>query len=746
MMMNGGQGQQILMMLRQAGDSRREDVNKYQPAQTACHEESFISDDDGSEEDHSENDKVSEDKDNDGSEEDGSSDNDDGDEVGTSVHMGREVEIDGNKDKEYVEEGKEDDDDDEGDDNKEEKEDDEGDDNDEEKEDDEDAKHEVKSISEVVQASSQENLFHLSDVEDRFQKFMSLSGKTTNALEVNVLDVSELLASAMVIEYGGYFVTVRELAKSMKKEGFVLSHVMEVGIQSIMFNLPPDSKKVLMPLRFSIWLQKMELTSKELISRFKKSNHLDRQDMSCQSLVLDAYQADRSPGFRASPSLRLAEMEPVSAATGAMGSVLGKLGALFADGHEVSNGDVESLKAELQAVHAFLKATSQAEDPGERGRRWMKEARELSYDVEDALDKFMLHSRDGSGAADNDSDGFSEKMSAWLSEAAARRRTGQEISEAISRACGAEAEDPRRDRSSTESRVSPWASTGPPLKSSEWWTEEGSNWIWSISNFLQDKRYFIMVDDVWDVQTWDTLKGAFPKGNFGSRIITTTRIHEVAKSCCASCGGRVYTCIPGRLCCQEGTSEIGGLFHLKYLRLKSKVGKLPQQIAELQSLESLEICESNATTEIPPAINQLTRLRLAVLMWEVGEEDVVILGSLPDLRHLSLTALAAGSKEGRLRVAQSHGFPSLISFQIGGEECALGLVFEAGSMPKLQNLELEFDAEETSSVTDGRHGEMHQGPSQPSHVDMDEMNIWKKSSRLIEPAVRMSKKMGEHDL
>ncbi|KAE8802212.1 Disease resistance RPP13-like protein 4 [Hordeum vulgare] len=833
-----------------------------------------------------------------------------------------------------------------------------------------------------------------------------------------------------------------------------------------------------------------------------------------------------------------------------MGSVLGKLGALFADGHEVSNGDVESLKAELQAVHAFLKATSQAEDPGERGRRWMKEARELSYDVEDALDKFMLHSRGGSGAADNDSDGFSEKMSAWLSEAAARRRTGQEISDAISRAGGAEAEDPRRDCSLYRETGEPVGVAGPAAQIirmvdgggkqldlevvsmvgcgglgkttlarrvydtmgqqfecrafvsvsrrphvvailsdirsqlgyeyDQSLTEDAKSLLDSISNFLQDKRYFIIVDDVWDVQTWDILKGAFPKGNFGSRIITTTRIHEVAKSCCASCGGRVYTVSPlsaidserlffklvfnsgeqcpshlkivsdkilqkcgglplaiiaisgllianthedqweqvyssirhglgsnpavertmrilllgyfdltpclkscllylsvfpegcavkkerlvmrwiaegfipeehghtlyesGQRCFNElidrnliqpgeidkfgevescrvhgiifdflvslsnqdnfvtllgvpgvnpepgnkvrrlslqGDSEIpadlilckarslsvfghcvkmpsllksrhlrildlecsgkvedqhlaeiGGLFHLKYLRLKSKVGKLPQQIAELQSLESLEICESNATTEIPPAINQLTRLvrlvvhdetilpdeigglkalqvlrginvntqstnfvrqlcllsnlrelstsfinyyagdnwkenqeemvnsicrlgkanlhvlhitinegadeifeeswcpaplslrelvvevgvvssvprwigslvnlqRLAVLMWEVGEEDVVILGSLPDLRHLSLTALAAGSKEGRLRVAQSHGFPSLISFQIGGEECALGLVFEAGSMPKLQNLELEFDAQETSSVTDG---------------------------------------------
>ena len=38
----------------------------------------------------------------------------------------------------------------------------------------------------------------------------------------------------------------------MKVEGVVLSHVFEVGIESIMLNLPADSKKVVMPLRFSV--------------------------------------------------------------------------------------------------------------------------------------------------------------------------------------------------------------------------------------------------------------------------------------------------------------------------------------------------------------------------------------------------------------------------------------------------------------------------------------------------------------
>ncbi|XBI94491.1 hypothetical protein VPH35_031119 [Triticum aestivum] len=85
--------------------------------------------------------------------------------------------------------------------------------------------------------------------------------------------------SARVIEYGKYFVTVRKLANSMKKEGFVLSHVMEVGIETIMMNLPPDSKKLVMPVRFSVQMQNMELNGKELISRFNKSNRLDRKDM-----------------------------------------------------------------------------------------------------------------------------------------------------------------------------------------------------------------------------------------------------------------------------------------------------------------------------------------------------------------------------------------------------------------------------------------------------------------------------------
>ncbi|KAI3955208.1 hypothetical protein MKW92_024532 [Papaver armeniacum] len=46
--------------------------------------------------------------------------------------------------------------------------------------------------------------------------------------------------------------------------------------------------------------------------------------------------------------------------------------------------------------------------------------------------------------------------------------------------------------------------------------------------YLQDKRYFIVLDDVWKVNDWNTLKDAFPAGKRGSKVLLTTRRKDVA--------------------------------------------------------------------------------------------------------------------------------------------------------------------------------------------------------------------------
>ncbi|VAI40788.1 unnamed protein product [Triticum turgidum subsp. durum] len=76
-------------------------------------------------------------------------------------------------------------------------------------------------------------------------------------------------------------------------------------------------------------------------------------------------------------------------------------------------------------------------------------------------------------------------------------------------------------------------------------TKDTTDWdemksISELRELLQNKRYLIIIDDVWCAQTWNTIKCAFPEDNCSSRIIATTRIIEVAKSCCPGGHDRVY--------------------------------------------------------------------------------------------------------------------------------------------------------------------------------------------------------------
>uniref|UniRef100_A0A0D9Y6K9 Uncharacterized protein n=1 Tax=Oryza glumipatula TaxID=40148 RepID=A0A0D9Y6K9_9ORYZ len=61
------------------------------------------------------------------------------------------------------------------------------------------------------------------------------------------------------------------------------------------------------------------------------------------------------------------------------------------------------------------------------------------------------------------------------------------------------------------------------------------------STHLRDKRYFVVVDDVWSLEDWASLKPAFPDNDIHSRVVITTRNRQVAESCCSLPVDRVYS-------------------------------------------------------------------------------------------------------------------------------------------------------------------------------------------------------------
>ncbi|RWR73940.1 disease resistance protein RPM1-like protein [Cinnamomum micranthum f. kanehirae] len=59
---------------------------------------------------------------------------------------------------------------------------------------------------------------------------------------------------------------------------------------------------------------------------------------------------------------------------------------------------------------------------------------------------------------------------------------------------------------------------------------KGSDLVQTVINYLQNKRYVIVLDDVWETIDWSHIRVAFPNNRCGSRIMLTTRIRDVALS------------------------------------------------------------------------------------------------------------------------------------------------------------------------------------------------------------------------
>ncbi|KAE8773443.1 putative disease resistance RPP13-like protein 3 [Hordeum vulgare] len=125
-----------------------------------------------------------------------------------------------------------------------------------------------------------------------------------------------------------------------------------------------------------------------------------------------------------------------------------------------------------------------------------------------------------------------------------------------------------------------------------------------LGEFLVDKRYLIIVDDIWEEKTWRYMKCAFSRNNLCSRIVTTTRKISVSESCLSTNNDIIYTMKP--LC--DGDSQI-----LFYRRIFQHENGCPPELHEV-SRDILKKCGG-----VPLAI--ITVASLLVSNQQIKQKD-----------------------------------------------------------------------------------------------------------------------------
>ncbi|XP_073158734.1 disease resistance protein RPM1-like [Henckelia pumila] len=101
-----------------------------------------------------------------------------------------------------------------------------------------------------------------------------------------------------------------------------------------------------------------------------------------------------------------------------------------------------------------------------------------------------------------------------------------------------------------------------------------------VYEFLKDKTYMIVLDDVWKVDAWESIRYAFPRVSAHGRIIITTRLYNVGNAACSETNGHLYHLNP---LTPEKSEE---LFHRKAFPRKS----CPPYLKEI-SKSILKRCE-----------------------------------------------------------------------------------------------------------------------------------------------------------
>lgn len=156
-----------------------------------------------------------------------------------------------------------------------------------------------------------------------------------------------------------------------------------------------------------------------------------------------------------------------------------------------------------------------------------------------------------------------------------------------------------------------------------------------LRKFLQDKRYLIIIDDIWKIESWKTIRYALADNGCASRIITTTRDFDIAEQI-----GGSYKLNPLTL----ESSKI-----LFYGRIFGSEDRCPEQLAEV-SMKILKKC-GGVPLAIMTVASAIADKMVNPGQWDNMSDSIGIgLGDSPDVKNMrSILSLSYYSLPSHLR-------------------------------------------------------------------------------------------------
>uniref|UniRef100_A0A0R0IB96 NBS-LRR type disease resistance protein n=1 Tax=Glycine max TaxID=3847 RepID=A0A0R0IB96_SOYBN len=198
-----------------------------------------------------------------------------------------------------------------------------------------------------------------------------------------------------------------------------------------------------------------------------------------------------------------------------------------------------------------------------------------------------------------------------------------------------------------------------------------------IKNLLQRSRYLVVLDDVWQVKVWDSVKLALPNNNRGSRVMLTTRKKDIALHSCAElvcrkilkmCGG-----LPLAIVGIGGALATKGRANIEEWQMVCR--SLGSEIEGNDKLEDMKKVLSLSFNELPyylkscllylsifPEFHAIEHMRL-IRLWIAegfvnGEEgktlEEVADSYLKELLDRSLLQVVAKTSDGRMKTCRMH--------------------------------------------------------------------------------------------